>query len=146
MNESFREISELRRVRGSLYPSESNTRCTLHLNEISWYVSYPQTNEDGLLIVPQKWLHFAIYIGTIATALLNFIEPGDTNGLIATAMFTFAALLAIAYSAAVFVHRSMRLRTRSAEGWYYDKYGPTILSVMLVSALVTNVALRLSEL
>ena len=105
-----------------------------------------QTNGDGLLILPQKWLHFAIYIGTIATALLNFIEPGDTNGLIATAMFTFAALLAIAYSAAVFVHRSMRLRTRSAEGWYYDKYGPTILSVMLVSALVTNVALRLSEL
>ena len=101
---------------------------------------------DVRLTVPQKWLHFAIYIGTIATALLNFIEPGDTNGLIATAMFTFAALFAIAYSAAVFVHRSMRLRTRSAEGWYYDKYGPTALSLALVAALLTNVILRLSEL
>lgn len=101
---------------------------------------------DSNLILPQKWLHFAIYIGTIATALLNFVEPGDTNGLIATAMFTFAALLTIAYSAVVFVHRGMRLRTRSAEGLYYDKYGPTILSLVLVSALLTNVVLRLSEL
>jgi len=92
-----------------------------------------------------KWLHFSIYIGTIATALLNFIEPGDTHGLIAAEMFTFAALLAIAYSAVVFVHRSLRLRTRSAEGWYYDKYGPTILSLVLISALLTNVVLRLSE-
>jgi len=107
---------------------------------------YAPDSTDSHLIIPQKWLHFSIYIGTIATALLNFIEPGDTNGLISTAMFTFAALLAIAYSAAVFIYRSLRLRTRSAEGWYYDKYGPTALSLALVAALLTNVILRLSEL
>ena len=118
-------------------------------SERTFLVCFPsrmQNPKHGYLIAPQKWLHFSIYIGTIATALLNFIEPGDTNGLIATAMFTFAALLAIAYSTAVFIHRSMRLRTRSAEGWYYDKYGPTGLSLVLATALVTNVALRLSEL
>jgi len=93
-----------------------------------------------------KWLHFAIYIGTIATALLNFVKPGDTHGLISAAMFTFAALLTIAYSAVIFVYRGLRLRTRSAEGWYYDKYGPTVLALVLVSALLANVVLRLSEL
>jgi len=61
-------------------------------------------------------------------------------------MFTFAALLAIAYSAVVFVYRGLRLRTRSAEGWYFDKYGPSVLSFVLISALLTNVVLRLSEL
>ena len=61
-------------------------------------------------------------------------------------MFTFAALLTIAYSAIIFVYRGLRLRTRSAEGWYYDKFGPTILSFALISALLTNVVLRLCEL
>ena len=101
---------------------------------------------ERCLIAPQKWLHFAIYIGTIATALLNFVKPGDTNGLIAAAMFTFAALLTIAYSAVIFVYRGLRLRTRSAEGWYYDKYGPTVLALVLATALLTNVVLRMSEL
>jgi len=92
-----------------------------------------------------KWLHFSIYIGTIATTLLNFIEPGDTHGLIAAAMFTFAALLTMAYSTIVFVYRSLKLRTRSAEGLYYDKWGPSLLCVVLVAALATNVVLRLME-
>jgi hypothetical protein len=93
-----------------------------------------------------KWLHFSVYVGTIATTLLNFIEPGDTYGLVAAGMFTFAALLSIAYSAIVFIYRSFRLRTRSAEGLYYDKYGPSVLCFVLFGALITNVVLRLSEL
>ena len=108
--------------------------------------STTQPHGQGLNFFLQKWLHFSIYIGTIATALLNFVEPGDTNGLVSATMFTLAALVTIAYSAIVFVHREHRLRTRSAEGWYYDKYGPTILSFLLISALLTNVVLRLSEL
>lgn len=99
----------------------------------------------GILSCTQKWLHFSIYIGTIATTLLNFIEPGDTHGLIAAAMFTFAALLTIAYSTIVFVYRSLKLRTRSADGLYYDKWGPSLLCIVLVAALATNVVLRLME-
>jgi hypothetical protein len=93
----------------------------------------------------QSWLHFAIYIGTIATTLLNFIPPNDERGLLCAALFTFAALLAIVYSAGIFVYRSLRLRHRRAEGLYYDKYGPTLLCAVLLAALVTNLALRLSE-
>ncbi|KAI6108019.1 SPX-domain-containing protein [Pisolithus sp. B1] len=92
-----------------------------------------------------KWLHFAILIGTIATALLNFIPSEDTKGLVSAAFFTLAALLAIAYSAVVFLFRALRLRARSAEGLYYDKYGPTILCLVLFMAIATNVVMRLPE-
>ncbi|KAI0255140.1 SPX-domain-containing protein [Lactifluus subvellereus] len=92
-----------------------------------------------------SWLHFAIYIGTIATTLLNFIPSNDERGLLCAALFTFAALLAIVYSAGIFVYRAQRLRRRRAEGLYYDKYGPTMLCAVLLAALVTNLVLRLSE-
>ena len=93
----------------------------------------------------QKWLHFAIYIGTIATTLLNFVDPEDTTGLISAGLFTFAALAAIAYSAIIFVYRAYAIRSRRADGMYYDKYGPTILSLLLLGALGVNIALRVKE-
>ncbi|CCL98802.1 uncharacterized protein FIBRA_00807 [Fibroporia radiculosa] len=92
-----------------------------------------------------KWLHFAIYIGTIATTLLNFIDPRDTVGLISAGLFTLTALVAIAYSAIIFVYRALKLRKRHADGMYYDKYGPTVLSLFLVGALGISVVLRLRE-
>jgi len=92
-----------------------------------------------------KWLNTAVFIGTIATTLLNFTSPEDSGGLISAAVFTFAALLAIAYSAGIFVYRAYRLRAHRAEGLYYDKYGPTILCLVLFAALATNIGLRVSE-
>ncbi|KAF9532468.1 VTC domain-containing protein [Crepidotus variabilis] len=92
-----------------------------------------------------KWLNNAVFIGTIATTLLNFIPPDDTRGLISAALFTFAALLAIAYSAGIFIFRSYKLRQRDAEGLYYDKYGPTVLCGVLFLALATNIGLRWSQ-
>ncbi|THH15785.1 hypothetical protein EW146_g4745 [Bondarzewia mesenterica] len=92
-----------------------------------------------------KWLHFAVYIGMIATTLLNFVPPDDYRGLISAGLFTFAALLAIAYSAVIFVYRAYKLRKRHAEGMYYDRYGPTILCGVLLAALVTNIVLRVTE-
>ncbi|KAG1725146.1 VTC domain-containing protein [Suillus paluster] len=92
-----------------------------------------------------KWLSFAVLIGSIATTLLNFVDADDPRGLISAALFTLAALLAIAYSAIIFVYRAIRLRARSAEGLYYDKYGPTILCFVLLAALGTNIGLRVAE-
>ncbi|KAI9439785.1 SPX-domain-containing protein [Lactarius indigo] len=92
-----------------------------------------------------KWLHFAIYIASIATTLLNFIPPEDERGLLCASLFTFTALFAIVYSAGIFVYRAIHLRQRRAEGIYYDKYGPTILCAVLLAALGTNLVLRLSE-
>ncbi|KAJ3983340.1 SPX-domain-containing protein [Lentinula detonsa] len=92
-----------------------------------------------------KWLNISVFIGTIATTLLNFTSPEDSRGLISAALFTLCALIAIAYSAGVFVYRSYRLRARRAEGFYYDKYGPTLLCFMLAAAMAVNIGLRVGE-
>ncbi|KZT40026.1 SPX-domain-containing protein [Sistotremastrum suecicum HHB10207 ss-3] len=92
-----------------------------------------------------KWLQFSILIGTIATTLLNFVPPGDRTGLISASMFTVAALLAIAYSAIVFVYRAFKLRARDPDGLYYDPYGPTVLCLVLLAAMGTNLGLQLAE-
>ncbi|KAF9267912.1 SPX-domain-containing protein [Marasmius fiardii PR-910] len=93
-----------------------------------------------------KWLNTAIFIGTIATTLLNFTSPDDSRGLISAALFTFCALLAIAYSSGIFLYRAFRLRARRADGLYYDKYGPTLLCFALFGAIATNIGLRMGEL
>ncbi|KAF8896475.1 VTC domain-containing protein [Infundibulicybe gibba] len=92
-----------------------------------------------------KWLNTSVFIGTIATTLLNFVPPEDSRGLISAALFTLCALLAIAYSAGIFLFRAYRLRERRAEGLYYDKYGPTVLCVILFASLATNIGLRVSD-
>jgi len=92
-----------------------------------------------------KWQNTAIIIGTIATALLNFVPASDSRGLISAALFTFAALLAIAYSTIIFVYRAYRLHKRMAHGMYYDKWGPTTLCLVLCAAIGTNIGLRLTE-
>ncbi|KAJ3889022.1 VTC domain-containing protein [Lentinula edodes] len=92
-----------------------------------------------------KWLNISVFIGTIATTLLNFTSPEDSRGLISAALFTLCALIAIAYSAGVFIYRSYRLRARRAEGLYYDKYGPTLLCFTLAAAMTVNIGLRVGE-
>ncbi|KAG6851140.1 hypothetical protein H0H93_001020 [Arthromyces matolae] len=92
-----------------------------------------------------KWMNTAVFIATIATTLLNFTPADDPRGLISAAFFTFTALLAIAYAVGIFVYRSFKLRDRRASGLYYDKYGPTVLCIVLFLAIATNVGLRLSE-
>ncbi|KAF9052436.1 SPX-domain-containing protein [Hymenopellis radicata] len=92
-----------------------------------------------------KWLNISVFIGTIATTLLNFTSPDDFRGLISASLFTLCALMAIAYSAGIFAYRTYRLRARRAEGLYYDKHGPTVLCFVLFAAMASNIGLRVSE-
>lgn len=92
-----------------------------------------------------KWLQFAVLIGSVATTLLNFSKPGDRVAYISAICFTFASLLAIAYAGVIFVVRALKLRTREVSEWYYDKYGPTVLSVVLLASIATNLGMRVAE-
>jgi hypothetical protein len=118
----------------------------LHRREHSWYVLLRSHITSTNIPIAQKWLRFGVLIGTIATALLNFVSPNDVKGLVAASLFTFAALLAIAYSGVIFVIRSRKLRKRRANGLYYDPYGPTVLCFVLGVALLTNIILRVVDL
>lgn len=70
-----------------------------------------------------KWLQFSVLISSIAIALVNFTSTADRTGVISAALFTFAALASIAYSAISFVWRALKIRKREAVS-YYDKIGP----------------------
>ncbi|KIP04473.1 hypothetical protein PHLGIDRAFT_31341 [Phlebiopsis gigantea 11061_1 CR5-6] len=136
-------------------PSQRAMRDSERLLERSWRappgkkIAVPVRIEPKVYFATErtflKWLHFAIYIGTIATTLLNFIPPEDTVGLVSAGLFTFVALAAIAYSAIIFVYRAYSIRHRLAEGMYYDKYGPTLLAFFLLAAILVNIGLRLRE-
>jgi SPX domain protein involved in polyphosphate accumulation len=92
-----------------------------------------------------KWLNNAVFVGSIATTLLNFIPPDDKRGLISAAFFTVAALISVAYALGIFLYRSRRLREHRADGLYFDKYGPTTLCAVLFMALTANIGLRVSD-
>ncbi|KAF8340303.1 SPX-domain-containing protein [Cantharellus anzutake] len=92
-----------------------------------------------------RWTHFSVLVGSIATTLLNFVDPNDGIGLLSAGTFTFAALLSVAYSCSIFVFRAYSMRKHHAEGWYYDEYGPTILCAVLIVCIGVNFALRWRE-
>ncbi|CAE6443403.1 unnamed protein product [Rhizoctonia solani] len=92
-----------------------------------------------------KWLQFAVMIGTVATTLLNFSKPGDNVAFYSAICFTIASLLAIAYAGVIFVIRALKLRTREVSEWYYDRYGPTVLSLVLLASIAANLGMRIAE-
>ena len=84
-------------------------------------------------------------IGTVATTLLNFSKPGDNVAFYSAICFTFASLLAIAYAGVIFVIRALKLRAHEVSEWYYDRYGPTVLSLVLLASIVANLGMRIAE-
>ncbi|KZV90563.1 SPX-domain-containing protein [Exidia glandulosa HHB12029] len=100
-----------------------------------------------------QWLQFSVLIAFIPTTLLNFgsgkgtagsMDMSTTAGLLSVGAFTLAALLALAYSATIFVHRAFKLRARAADALYYDPYGPTVLCLVLVGAIALNFGLTVA--
>ena len=89
-----------------------------------------------------QWLHFAVLLGTISTALLNFIDFDDTVGLISAACYTATALMAVVYSGGIYAYRLIKLKNREAIE-YHDSYGPTALCLAMISSVAVNLILRL---
>ncbi|KAJ2332714.1 GTPase regulator Nrf1 [Coemansia sp. RSA 2673] len=87
-----------------------------------------------------SWLNFAIVLGSLALGLLNF---GDRTGKIAGAAFTLIAMFVMIYALMLFQWRAERIRQRDA-GPYDDRRGPTVLVLVLISAVVLNFYLKVS--
>ena len=81
-----------------------------------------------------SWLEFSIILGSIAATLLNF---GDHISRAGAWGFTLVACAALAYSCAVYLWRVRMIRGRRAVR-YHDRYGPTVLCVGLLGAVVVN--------
>ncbi|KAH0006861.1 SPX-domain-containing protein, partial [Aureobasidium melanogenum] len=88
-----------------------------------------------------SWLEFSIIIGSIAATLLNF---GDTTALASAWAFTIVALFAICYSMGLYLYRVQSIRSRRAIT-YHDKWGPSVLCVLLFAAVTVTFAYRFTH-
>lgn len=73
--------------------------------------------------------------------LLNF---GDRTGRIAAIMFTLVAIAAMLYALITFHWRAKSIRMRG-QGGFDDRFGPTVLAIALLAAVVVNFILRFTN-
>lgn len=88
-----------------------------------------------------SWLNFTVILGGLAVGLLNF---GDRIGRISAALFTVIAMAAMIYAVVTFHWRAQSIRRRGQSG-FDDRFGPTILAIALLAAVVVNFILRMRD-
>jgi uncharacterized membrane protein YidH (DUF202 family) len=86
-----------------------------------------------------SWLNFTVILGSLGVGLLNF---GDSVGRISAGLFTFIAMLTMAYALVTYHWRAKAIRMRGS-GPYDDRFGPTMLCIFLLVAVVVNFVLRI---
>ncbi|TVY52767.1 Vacuolar transporter chaperone 4, partial [Lachnellula cervina] len=91
-----------------------------------------------------SWLEISIWLALAATTLLNFGDKPSRMSFFASGSLTAIAAFFLLYSVGVYMWRSYAIRTRKAIK-YHDKFGPTILCVMLVLTLVLNAVFELKQ-
>lgn len=88
-----------------------------------------------------SWLNFTVILGGLAVGLLNF---GDRIGRISAGLFTLIAMAAMLYALGTFHWRAASIRRRGQTG-IDDRFGPTVLTLALLAAVVVNFVLRIQE-
>ncbi|BFZ57586.1 GTPase regulator Nrf1 [Savitreella phatthalungensis] len=88
-----------------------------------------------------SWLNFTVILGGLAVGLLNF---GDRVGRISAGLFTFVAMATMIYALVTYHWRANAIRKRGS-GPYDDRFGPTMLCIFLLAAVITNFALRVTK-
>ena len=87
-----------------------------------------------------SWLNFSVILGGLAVGLLNF---GDRVGRISASLFTLVAMSAMLYAIFTFHWRAHSIRRRGQSG-FDDRWGPTVLAISLLAAIVVNFVLRVT--
>ncbi|KAI9319882.1 VTC domain-containing protein [Dichotomocladium elegans] len=85
-----------------------------------------------------SWLQFCALLLTVALSLLNF---GDSIGRIVGGLFIGLAAVVAIYALYRFEKRAYMINRR-IDGRYDDLWGPAVLCVLLVGALIVNFYLR----
>ncbi|PQE27447.1 vacuolar transporter chaperone 4 protein [Rutstroemia sp. NJR-2017a BVV2] len=90
------------------------------------------------------WLEFSIYIGTIASTLVNFQSKPNVFSFITAGVFSLIAILSLSYSVGMYLWRSRGIRMKMNIR-YYDAWGPSILCAALAVGVLLNVGFELYE-
>ncbi|KAF4591807.1 vacuolar transporter chaperone 1 [Ophiocordyceps camponoti-floridani] len=88
-----------------------------------------------------SWLNFTVVLGALAVGMLNF---GDHVAFISAFLFTGIAMLAMLYALVTYHWRAKSIRMRGQAG-FDDRFGPTVLAVTLLLAVIVNFVLRINE-
>ncbi|KAL2041071.1 hypothetical protein N7G274_006015 [Stereocaulon virgatum] len=88
-----------------------------------------------------SWLNFTVILGGLSIGLLNFGH--DTTSLICAALFTVVAMGCMAYALVTFHWRARSIRLRG-QGGFDDRFGPTVLAIVLAGAVIVNFVLRIT--
>lgn len=87
-----------------------------------------------------SWLNFTVILGSLAIGLLNF---GDKVGRLSAGLFTFIAMATMVYALVTYHWRASAIRRRGS-GPYDDRFGPTVLCIFLLLAVIVNFILRIN--
>ncbi|KAJ1985490.1 hypothetical protein H4R33_004012 [Dimargaris cristalligena] len=88
-----------------------------------------------------SWLNFTTVLGSLALGLLNF---GDSVGRISGAIFTVISMAAMVYALCIYQWRATQIRNREP-GPYDDRFGPTLLVIVMFTAVVINFWLKFTN-
>ncbi|KGQ03693.1 Vacuolar transporter chaperone 1 [Beauveria bassiana D1-5] len=88
-----------------------------------------------------SWLNFTVIIGALAIGMLNF---GDRVAFISAFLFTAVAMLTMIYALVTYHWRAKSIRVRGQAG-FDDRFGPTVLAIILLLAVVVNFVLRIMD-
>lgn len=81
-----------------------------------------------------SWLRFTLLLGGLSIGLLNF---SDSVGRLSAYIFTPLSMGVMIYALYNYHKRSERV-FRGDTGEYSDKYGPAVLTVLLILAVLAN--------
>lgn len=87
-----------------------------------------------------SWLNFTVILGALAIGMLNF---GDRPAFISSFLFTGVAMATMIYALVTYHWRAKSIRVRGQAG-FDDRFGPTLLAIVLLLAVVVNFVLRIT--
>jgi len=87
-----------------------------------------------------SWLNFSVILGALAIGMLNF---GDRPAFISSFLFTGVAMATMLYALVTYHWRAKSIRVRGQAG-FDDRFGPTLLAIVLLLAVVVNFVLRIT--
>ncbi|PCD35423.1 hypothetical protein AU210_007993 [Fusarium oxysporum f. sp. radicis-cucumerinum] len=88
-----------------------------------------------------SWLNFTVILGALAIGMLNF---GDRVAFISAFLFTGVAMLTMIYALVTYHWRAKSIRMKGQAG-FDDRFGPTVLAIILLLAVIVNFVLRITD-
>jgi uncharacterized membrane protein YidH (DUF202 family) len=90
-----------------------------------------------------SWMHMAVTLASIAVAIIAFADANEWSQIYGLVLMPIAIALCV-YSFLTYTKRAFMIR-RKEPGPYEDKFGPSMLAVLLAIAIAANFCMKLME-